>query len=140
MAGFNGVSLNGFGTVTVTQGDHTALTIEADADVMSRVTAEVKDGVLVLGLKRGGWMQGLRRKKLSIRFSVTMDRIKHLTLAGFGRIDAPRIDSDALSLDMSGAGAIEVGALSAESLSVVLSGAGNCEVAGRVTSQSITLS
>ena len=137
---FDGVRLEGFGSVAVTQGDHTELTIEAAEDVMPRVTAKVKDGVLVLGLRKGGWLVGLRRKKLSIRFNVTTDRIRRLVLAGVGRIDAPRIDSDALSLVVSGTGAIEVGSLSAESLSVVLSGAGSCEVEGRTTSQSIKLS
>lgn len=140
VSGFTGVSLTGFGTVTVTQGGRTALTIEAAEDVMPRVTAEVKDGVLVLGLKKGGWLQGLRQKKLSVRFGVTMERVKELSLGGYGRIDAPRIDTDALSLVVSGAGAIEVADLNARSLSVLLSGAGSCEVAGRVTSQTIRLS
>ena len=140
VSGFDGVTLEGFGSVTVTQGVHTALTIEAAEDVMPRVTAKVKDGVLVLGLRKGGWLDGLRRKKLSIRFSVTTDKIRRLVLAGVGRIDAPRVDSDALSLVVSGTGAIEVGSLRAESLSVVLSGAGSCEVEGRTTSQSIKLS
>ena len=140
VSGFDGVTLEGFGSVTVTQGVHTALTIEAAEDVMPRVTAKVKDGVLVLGLRKGGWLDGLRRKKLSIRFSVTTDKIRRLVLAGVGRIDAPRVDSEALSLVVSGTGAIEVGSLRAESLSVVLSGAGSCEVEGRTTSQSIKLS
>ena len=140
VTGFDGVTLEGFGSVEVTQGGHTALAIEAAEDVMPRVTAEVKDGVLVLGLRKDGWLDGLRRKKLAIRFSVTMDGIRNLNLSGIGRIDAPRVDTDALSLVVSGTGAIEVGSLSAESLSVVLSGAGSCEVAGRTTSQSIKLS
>ncbi len=140
VAGFTGVALAGFGRVTVAQGDHTALAIEASADVMPRVTAEVRDGVLVLGLRKGGWLQGLRQKKLLIQFNVTMQRVKRLELSGVGRIDAPRIDTDALSLTVSGTGAIEVAELTAESLSVLLSGAGSCEVAGRVTSQSIKLS
>jgi len=140
VSGFDGVALEGFGSATVTQGDHTALTIEAAADVMPRVTAKVEDGVLVLGLRKGGWLNGLRRKKLSIRFSVTTDNIRKLVLAGVGRIDAPSIDSNALSLIVSGTGAIEVGSLSAESLSVVLSGAGSCEVEGKTTSQSIRVS
>jgi hypothetical protein len=140
VSGFDGVTLRGFGSVTVTQGDHTALTIEAEEDVMPRVTAEVENGVLVLGLRKAGWVSGLKRKRLSIKFSVTMDGIRNLKLSGIGRIDAPRVDTDALSLVVSGTGAIEVGSLSAESLSVVLSGAGSCEVAGKTVSQSIKLS
>ncbi len=140
VGGFDGITLRGFGNVTVTQGDHTALTIEAEEDVMPRVTAEVENGVLVLGLEKAGWVNGLKQKRLSIRFSVTMDRISELILSGVGRIDAPRVESDGLSLIVSGAGAIEVGSLDAESLSVILSGAGSCEVAGKTDFQSIKLS
>ena len=140
VAGFEGVKLSGFGTVTITQGDHTSLTIEAAEDVIKRVSSEVKKGVLVLGLKKGGWMLGLRQKKLSIKFSVTMENIRALNLAGAGRIDAPSVETDTLSLVMSGSGAMDIGALQAESLSIVLSGAGNCAVAGRVATQSVVLS
>ena len=140
VSGFDGVTLRGFGSVMVTQGDHTSLTIEAAEDVMRRVTTEVENGVLVLGLERAGWVNGLKEKRLSIKFSVTMDRIRELILSGVGRIDAPRIDSDGLSLIVSGAGAIEVCSLNADSLSVILSGAGSCEVAGKIDFQSIKLS
>lgn len=140
VTGFDAVTLRGFGSVMITQGDHTSLTIEAAEDVMRRVTAEVENGVLVLGLERAGWVNGLKEKRLSIKFSVTMDRIRELILSGVGRIDAPRIDSDGLSLIVSGAGAIEVGSLNAESLSVILSGAGSCEIAGKVDFQTIKLS
>ena len=140
VSGFEGVSLGGYGTVNITQGDRTSLTIEAAEDVLPRVVAEVKNGVLVLRLEKEGWLKGLKQKKQSIRFDVTMKNIKNLSLGGVGRIDAPRVDTDTLALVVSGVGAIEIGALSAESLDVILSGAGNCEVAGRVTSQTIKLS
>lgn len=137
---FEGVQLGGNGTVSITQGDRTALTIEAAEDVMPQILAEVRNGVLVLGLKRKGWFKGLRQKKQSIRFKVTMSSVKNLNLSGVGRIDAPAIDTEALALVVSGVGAIEIGALTAESLDVLLSGAGSCEVAGRVKSQTIKLS
>jgi hypothetical protein len=140
VSGFEGVRLGGFGTVNITQGDSTALSIEATEDVMPRVLAEVKDGVLVLGLKKEGWLRGLRKKKQSIRFNVTMQSIRSLSLGGVGRIDAPSVETDSLSLVVSGVGAIGIGSLTAESLAVVLSGSGSCEVAGRVASQTIKLS
>ena len=137
---FDAITLRGFGNVTVTQGDHTALTIEAAEDVMQRVTTEVEDNVLVLGLGEGGWVNGLKEKRLSIKFNVTMEAIRELNLSGVGRIDVPSIEADSLSLIVSGAGAIEIGSLSSESLTVILSGAGSCEVAGKTGVQSIQLS
>lgn len=140
VAGFDRVSLGGYGTVVITQDDRESLAIRAAEDVMPRITAEVKDGTLVLGLKKKGWMDGLRRKRLSIRFELAMKDIAGLTLSGVGRIDAAEVRSDALSVVVSGAGAIEIGHLEARSLDVVLSGAGSCEIAGKVEAQSVKLS
>lgn len=140
VGGFDHVSLSGFGTVVLTQGEREALTIHAAEDVMPRITSEVKDGMLVLGLKKKGWMAGLKRKRLSIRFELTMKDVSRITLSGAGRIDAAEIESDALSVAVSGAGAIEIGKLCADSLDVVLSGAGSCEIAGKVDTQAVRLS
>lgn len=137
---FDRIRLEGFGSVRLTQGDGHRVAIEADSDVMPRITAEVDDGVLILGLKRHGWMEGLRRKKLSIKFEVTAEAIRGLTLSGVGRIDAPEITANAMDVVVSGAGAIEIGSLEAGSLDVTLSGAGSCEIAGRVGTQSLKLS
>ena len=139
VSGFDRVSLGGLGTVVVTQGDSFALTIRAAEDVLPRVTSEVKKGTLVLGLKKSGWISGLNKKKLSIRFEVTMKDIAGLTLSGAGRIDAPEVLADALSVTVSGVGALTVGHLEASSLDVLLSGAGSCAVAGKVVTQSIKL-
>lgn len=140
VSGFDGVALGGFGAVTITQGDGTALTIEAPADVMPRVVSEVKDGVLVLRLKKTGWLSDLRKKKLSICFHVTMKDVRMLRLGGVGRIDAEKIDTKSLSLVVSGVGAMEIDSLTADALDVVLSGSGSCEVAGRVKTQDVELS
>jgi hypothetical protein len=139
VSGFDQLALAGLGTVVVTQGDSLALTIHAAEDVLPRVTSEVKDGVLVLGLKTSGWIRGLTKKRLSIRFEVTMKDIAGLTLSGAGRIDARDVRSDALAITVSGAGALTVGHLEASSLGVLLSGAGSCEVAGKVATQAIKL-
>ncbi|MBN2566200.1 MAG: DUF2807 domain-containing protein [Candidatus Eisenbacteria bacterium] len=137
---FDRIRLEGYGTVKVTQGSGHTVTVHADADVMPRVITEVTDGVLVLGLKREGWLEGLRRKKLSMRFDVTVEFIRELTLSGVGRIDTSEIRADEMDVVVSGAGAIEIGALEAKSLGVVLSGAGSCEIAGKVSSQTLKLS
>jgi hypothetical protein len=137
---FEHVRLEGFGSVELKQGAGHKVTVHADADVMPRITTEVTDGVLVLGLKRQGWLEGLRRKKLSIRFDVTTETVRGLTLSGVGRIDAPEIRSESLDIIVSGAGAVEVGSLEAQSVSVVLSGTGSCELAGKVSTQTVKLS
>jgi hypothetical protein len=139
VSGFDRVQLGGVGNVVITQGDSFALTIHAAEDVLPRVTSEVKKGTLVLGIKASGWIRGLTKKRLSIRYEVTMKDITGLTLSGAGRIDAPAVRADSLSVTVSGAGGLTLGRLEANSLEVLLSGAGNCEAAGKVDSQSIKL-
>lgn len=138
--GFDGVTLGAFGNVHITQGDRMGLTIEAPEELMKRVTAEVRDGVLVLDIRRGGWFAGMRQKRQSIRYEVTMTRVRTLRLSGVGRIDAPSIEAEDLSVGVSGVGAIEIGSLRAKSLEVSVSGAGNCEISGQVETQEIRLS
>jgi hypothetical protein len=140
VAGFDGVALGGLGSVIVTQGERESLTVEAPEELMKRVTSEVKDGVLVLGLKKGLWMAGLGKKNRKIRFKVTMQHVHTLRLGGVGRMDAPEIATDSLAVAVSGVGGVEIGKLTTESLDVVLSGAGSCEIAGRADTQSIKLS
>jgi len=140
VAGFDGVALSGLGSVLITQGDSESLTVEAPAELMKRVTNEVKNGVLVLGLKKGLWMAGLGKKDQKIRFKVTMENVRALRLGGVGRMDAPAIETDALSVVVSGVGGVEIGKLAAESLEVTLSGAGSCEIAGHAATQNIKLS
>jgi hypothetical protein len=140
VAGFDGVALGGLGSVLITQDDRESLTIEAPEEVMSRVTSEIKNGVLVLGLKKGLWMAGLGKKNQKIRFKVTMRSVHTLRLGGVGRIDAPEVMTDSLSVVVGGVGGIEIGKLTTESLEVVLSGAGSCEIAGNADTQSIKLS
>jgi hypothetical protein len=140
VAGFDGVTLGGLGSVRITQGDRTSLTVEAPEQLMKRVTSEVRDGVLFLGLKKGLWMAGLGKKNQPIRFKVTMQSVHTLRLCGVGRIDAQEVMTDSLSVVVGGVGGVEIGKLTTESLEVVLSGAGNCEIAGRADTQSIKLS
>ncbi len=137
---FTRVALTGDGRVEVSQGNVCSLTVEAAEDVLPLVTSEVRDGELVLGVRREGPGGRLRRKRLDVRFRVTLVSVSGLTLSGAGRMDAPSIVAGSLSLVVSGAGALEVGRLGARSLDVVLSGRGSCEVAGKVGTQRIRLS
>jgi hypothetical protein len=140
VSGFDGVHLGGFGSLLITQSDHTALTVEAPEALMGRVTSEVRDGVLFLDVRRGPWLMGLRKKDGALRFKLTMDKIRTLRLGGVGRIDAPEIRTNSLSVTVSGVGGVDIGRLSANSLDVVLSGAGRCEIAGQAESQTVKLS
>jgi hypothetical protein len=140
VAGFDRVALSSLGSLTINQGDRESLTVEGPADLMPRITTEVKDGTLVLGLKKGAWLKGLRNKKATIRYCLTMRDVAGIVLSGAGKIDAPGVSTDSLEIVVSGAGKLALDSLSASSLSVVMSGVGECEVSGKACAQSVTIS
>lgn len=136
---FSRVSLDGVGHLVITQGDAESLVIEADEQVMPRITSVVDDGTLVIRLETGPWWQQLGDALRMIRYDLTMREIEAITLAGAGKIEASGVSAERLDLTVSGVGSLGVDALSASDLSAVVSGAGSCNVTGRVESQDVTI-
>lgn len=139
VAGFGRVSLGGIGALTITQGDCESLAIEADERVLPRITSDVEDGTLVLGLKPGSWWKKIGDALKTVRYNLTMRDISGIALAGAGTIKASRLSTERLELVVSGAGSLRVESLAATDLSVVVSGAGSCEVAGQVENQDVRI-
>jgi hypothetical protein len=133
------VSLNGVGVLVITQGDDESLTIEADEQVMPRITTRVEDGTLLIGLESGSWWQRLTDAMKKIRYDLSVREITGITLAGTGKIEASGILAERLDLAVSGAGKLRVDALKATDLSVVVSGAGSCETSGSVENQDVKI-
>jgi hypothetical protein len=141
---FDQVRLEDYGELVITQGDEEALTIEASADMMSRIVSEVRDGRLTLRIGRD-WLERILSPfiKLSIqpiRFRLTVRRLVDLGVFGAASVDLPSLQTESLALTMSGAGEIKLPLLTAESLAVNLPGAGRISVAGQVGKQSLKLS
>lgn len=140
VSGFSGVTLGGIGRLRITQGDEERLAIEATQQMHERITSDVKEGVLTLGLRKGSWLAGMRSRDRRVLYELTMRNISAITLSGVGDIEAGPVRSKRLDLTVSGGGRLTIGNLSAEELIVVLSGAGSCEVRGHAESQDVTVS
>lgn len=132
---FDRVVLNGIGDVVVTQGDHEALEIEAEDNVLPHITTKVESGTLQIGFDRKTIIP-----TKSIKFHLTMRAIHALETKGVSNIESKKINTDRLELGISGTGNIEIQELTAEEMTVNVSGAGNLSAAGRVSDQKITLS
>ena len=139
VTGFKRVVLAGVGTLRITQGDAEALTIEATAELLPRITSDVEGGTLTLGMRKGAWLKGLRGRDESIRFDVTMKEIEGITLAGAGDIVSKGIRSDHLELTVSGAGRLRIDGFEGATLSVLLSGVGGCDISGEVRDQDVRI-
>lgn len=137
VSGFSRATLSGVGVLVITQGDTESLVIEADEQVMPRITTRVGDGTLLIGLEPGSWWHRLTDATRKIRYDLSMREIAGIKLSGAGTIEASGVSAERLELAVSGAGKLRVHGLSATDLSVVVSGVGGCEVSGRVENQEL---
>ena len=138
VSGFDAVVLEGLGELTITQGDEESLTIEAESNVMRRITTEVRGRTLYIGLQSAWFGISIVPTK-PIRYDLTMSDIRTLDVTGLGSIYAGEVRTGQLDVDMSGAGEIVIRSLDADTLELSLGGLGACEVAGEVREQDILL-
>jgi hypothetical protein len=132
---FDRLVLKGIGDVEVTQGDHDSLEIEAEDNVISHITTEVKNGTLEIGFNRKTIIP-----TKSIKFHLTMRNIRGMETQGVSNITSEKIDTDDLELGISGTGNIDIEDLTTKSVSINVSGAGNLTTSGQTDSQKIVLS
>jgi hypothetical protein len=145
VTGFDRVNLKEFGKLIITQGESEALIIESHPDVMDKITSEVKDGELTLGLK-GGFLDKFSNfisSSLSghqITFHLSVKELRGLSIFGAGSAIADDISTDELRLKLSGAGSIKMERLDTGSLWVNLPGTGKIELTGKTDKQKVTIS
>ncbi len=139
VSGFDAVSLETYGNVTISQGDRESLTVEALPDRIALIETRVEDGVLRI-LHRKKLLRPVCTRRETVRFDLVVKELRSLDVSGAGNVDAETLTTDTLALAVSGAGRVTIAALEAGDLAVDLSGAGKCVVGGRVESQSIDIS
>ena len=118
------------------QGDTESLTIEAPRDFLRYITAEVEDGTLVIGTRRGFVGAPVQR----VTFTINVINLEEISLSGAGAVKVLALETDDFFANLSGAGSIEIDNLTAEDLNVNLSSAGAIVIAGKAQSQSVNLS
>jgi hypothetical protein len=138
VSGFDQLVFEGLGEVTITQGNRESLTIEAESNVISRITTEVRGGTLYIGWRPGPFGLSVVPTK-PIRYELTMRDIDSLDLTGLGGIYAGEIATDRLTVSISGGGKVVVRSLNADRLIVNLTGLGSCELSGEVRRQEVLL-
>lgn len=135
---FDAVRLIGPGTLKVTHGEQESLTIHAPAYVMPHVVSDVRNGVLHLGY-RAPKIVSLRVFKEVISYALVMRDIRGLAVSGNGKIIAPDLDNDSISIALSGSGSVILEQLTADKLNVENSGSGLVRIAGDVEAQSVVI-
>lgn len=130
------VLLQTSGDLDIQLGDEPALTISAPQGVMSRLTSDIVDGVLVLGITGphfGFWQGG------DIRYTLTVPRISDIAVEGSGDVTADFTGADTVDIDIDGSGEITGTGIDADEVTIVIEGSGDIELEGRTDSQRIEL-
>ena len=132
VSGFTQIELSGIGEVTVEQGDAESLTIEADDNVLPKLTSQVSGSTLKLGKKRGTTV----RTKNPIRYRVTLKDLTGLDVSGAGSVQAQRLTLRTVHVDISGSGAVRLSGSAVEQ-HIEVSGSGRYDAAD-LPSQQVT--
>ena len=124
VSGFTKIDLAGSGEVTVEQGDAESLTIEADDNVLPRLTSEVSDSTLKLDKKRGITIN----TKNPIRYRVTVKDLTGASVSGAGSVNAQGLTLQTLAVEISGSGTVDLSGSAVEQ-DIEVSGSGRYEAA-----------
>lgn len=139
VSGFDEVSLEGNGTITLEQGEQDGLVIETDADLLPKIKSEVVDGRLRLGFK--SWLDHLTQMgHPPIQYWVTMKQVHGVSISGSGKLHIGLIETDRMRLKVSGSGEINIADLHAADLETSFSGNGQATISGAVQTQEVRIS
>ncbi|MGD0708758.1 MAG: head GIN domain-containing protein [Anaerolineaceae bacterium] len=133
------LDFSSIGDLTITQGDHEALTITGEQNAVQHIQTKNNNGVLEISFDTSNW-SNLFDPLTPIHYYLTVKDLNSIQLSGAGNIHADSLSPDSMSIDLTGAGNITIDHLQTQALSVTLSGAGNFDVSGTATNQDISLS
>lgn len=120
VSGFTKIDLSGAGDVTIDQNGTEALTIEAEGNLMPKLTSEVVDGTLRLGEKSNLTIHLTK----PVRYRVSVKDLSGLMISGSGTVTAAKITAASLAVVISGSGKVTVGG-TVENQDLTISGSGD---------------
>ena len=125
--GFSQVDLRGAADVTIRTGAGYSVHADGDPQLVDRLTADVRQGVLVLGWKPGSATHG---RSGDLHITITMPRATSVALGGAGSIDLDQGSGPAFGASVAGAGTIRVAAVHVDRTVLSMSGTGHIAIAG----------
>lgn len=138
VSGFDQIRLDGAGRLFVTQGSTESLVIEAEDNIISELTSDVRENTLVLGFQDQPWQTTLIPTEI-ITYTLTVTDLTDITFNGAGDLTMDTLETSNLKLDINGAGQYNIAELMADSLSVEITGTGTISIGGQVTTQTVNI-
>jgi hypothetical protein len=127
-SGFSAIDLRGIGKVIVSIGDHEAVTVEAEDNLLPLMSTTVRDGVLVLDFKSGTFCT-----TEPVVYRVTARQLSALNVSGVGTIEASGLSAPHLRTMVTGPGSLRLERLAVDELESTLSGVGSLLASGTAT-------
>ena len=137
---FHGIYVSSAFDVYLSQSNEEAVAVSAnDKETRDRIEVEVKDGILVVGLKKGSWKWNKGNKKLTAYIS--FKNIDKLTVSGACDVFMDgTLKAESLNLNLSGASDIKNMKFDVKKLDADISGASDIKTSGVVGQMSIQAS
>lgn len=123
------------GDVTITQGGTASLSVTAAEDVLSRLTSEVRDGVLVLGVDQPGMFGTLGR----VQYDLVLPDLEAVRITGSGDVSADTAGAQDLAVLIEGSGSVDVDDVEVTTVTVRIAGSGDVELDGRAADLQVTI-
>jgi len=144
---FTKIRFKDFGTLSLTQGDHESLTVEADKQVLNELTTEVRNGTLHLGVQ-DDWFDRIGKvissvfsgEQSKVHYHLTVKNLDEINISGNCKLQSESLTTEDLSLKVSGLGDLTFDHLDCSSLDVRISGRGEFFAAGRAEKQKVRIS
>jgi hypothetical protein len=127
------VALDTSGDLTITEGEP-SLVINAPANIIDKLTAEVRDGVLILGVKPDVPM--ILPTKFT--YELRLPSLEHLEMNGSGDVRST-LSASSLDVGISGSGDLDVSSIDASSVTLDISGSADVEFSGSTDDLQVTI-
>src|SRR5688572_19835146 len=136
---FHGISISNAFDVYLTQANEEAVAVSAiDSKYRDLITVEVKNGILVIDIKKNGWkwMKGNKQLKAYISFKA----IDKMDISGASDVYIQgMIKADNLKIDLSGASNLR-GKVESKKINIDLSGASDITLSGSTNNLTVDVS
>ncbi len=138
VSNFYQIQLDGAGRLIITQGTEESLEIQAEDNIMPRLTAEVENSTLILGYPELTWRTNIIPTH-TITYRLTVTDLTGLTINGAAQINIESFEAPSMAVAINGAGRVNINQLMVDSLDVRIAGAGSVEVAGEALDQTVSI-
>lgn len=134
VAGFDRVVKAGVGDLVIRQGERESLVVEAEQRLLSRLSTEVRQGVLHFDTRGSQFVS-----RHPVRYLLTVRDLKSVDMDGSGDLAASNLRLAGLDLRLAGSGDTNLKGLQADRLDVRITGSATVAVAGRVDRQTVSI-